>query len=281
MPWNKSLSVNITHDIDYYASLANSVEYARVERAMGVTATYFIQTKYVRDWNDEIFFNGEGVEHLRALTNLGMEIASHSVSHSKVFSTFPLGTGDERYPDYVPYVYEERSTYAGTVMGELRVSKFLLDRFSGGEPVASFRAGYLENPFGLPQALEATGYAYDSTITANNVLSHLPFRLNYERGGDAQVAVWEFPVTIEDERLPSLPERLQSALDIAKNIGRYGGNFVLLTHPNVVGEKLAFQTTLIERLKPDAWFGSIGEIGAWWRARDAVQVDVEPDSLGE
>ena len=273
VPWNKSLSVNVTHDIDYNESLANSVEYARMERELGVTATYFIQTKYVRDWNDEIFFNDRSVDHLNSLSELGMEIASHSVSHSKVFSRFPLGTGRERYPEYVPYVYEERSTYDGTVMGELRVSKFLLDHFSDGEPVVSFRAGYLEYPFSLAQALDATGFAYDSTITANNVLSHLPYRLNHERGGDAQVDVWEFPVTIEDERPPALPDRLDQAIDVARKIARYGGNFVLLIHPNVTGEKLEFQRALISELKSIAWFGSISEFGKWWQARDSVAID--------
>lgn len=277
VPWNRSLTVNITHDIDYNESLANSVIFARLERELGVTGTFFVQTKYVRDWNDEIFFDDRSIAHLRSLVGLGMEVASHSVAHSKVFSSFPLGTGDERYPDYVPYVYEERATYEGTVLGELRVSKFLLDHFSGGDPVTSFRAGYLENPFSLPQALQATGYAYDSTITANNALSHLPYRLNHDRGGDTQVAVWEFPVTIEDERPPALPRRLGQALDVAGKIARYGGNFVLLIHPNVTGEKLEFVRAVIEALKPVAWFGSISDFGAWWRARDGVTVDAETD----
>lgn len=273
VPWNKSLAVNITHDVDYSESLAKSVEYARLERELGVTATYFIQTKYIRDWNDEIFFDDRGVDHVRELVNAGMEIASHSVSHSKVFSGFPPGTGDERYPDYAPYVYAERSTYEGTVLGELRVSKFLLDRFSGGPEVTSFRAGHLENPFSLPQALQTSGYYFDSTITANNALSHLPYRLNFDRGGDAQLAVWEFPVTIEDERPPELPQRLDEAIDVANNIARYGGNFVVLIHPNETGAKLEFERSLIESLKPISWFGSISEFGNWWRTRDAVSVD--------
>ncbi|MFW2403373.1 MAG: hypothetical protein ACN4GT_01320 [Gammaproteobacteria bacterium] len=275
VPWNKSLSVNVTHDVDYNKSLANSVEYARMERSLGVTATYFIQTKYIRDWNDEIFFNDRNIAHLKTLSGLGMEIASHSVSHSKVFSRFPLGTGDERYPDYVPYVYEERSTYNGTVLGELRVSKFLLDQFSDSAPVVSFRAGYLENPFSLPQVLQATGYAYDSTMTANNALSHLPYRLNYGRSGDTEVEAWEFAVTIEDERSPPLPQRLDQAVATAHKIAHYGGNFVLLIHPNALGEKMKFQRELIIALKPIAWFGSIAEFGEWWRARDFVEIDSE------
>jgi hypothetical protein len=30
----------------------------------------------------------------------------------------------------------------------------------------------------------------------------------------------------------------------------------------------------VAALKSDAWFGTIGEFGAWWAARDAVAIDV-------
>lgn len=279
VPWNHALSVNITHDIDYSESLANAIEYAAMERALGVTGTFYIQTKYVRDWNDKVFFNDTSPEHLRALASLGMEIGSHTVAHSKLFSAFPLGTGDERYPDYVPFVYDDREAFGGTVLGELRVSKFLLDHFGSEPKVQSFRAGYLENPFTLPQALAATGYRYDSTITANNAMTHLPYRLNHDRGPATEVAVWEFPVTIEDERPPALTGRLDQALDVARQIARYGGNYVVLMHPNETGPKLEFLRQLIVALQPDAHFASVAEFGRWWEAREQVAVDVDNDGL--
>lgn len=281
VPWNRQLSVSITHDIDYNRSLENAVEYARMERGLGVTGTYFIQTKYIRDWNDKVFFNQASLSDLRALVDLGMEVASHSVSHSKLFSKFPLGDGSESYPDYVPFVYSERQAFAGTVLGELRVSKFLLDQFSGAPRVRSFRAGHLENPFVLPQALAASGYRYDSTITANNAMTHLPYRLNHQRGMTSEVEVWEFPVTIEDEREPAFHLRLPESLAVADKLAAYGGHFVVLVHPNETGEKLESIGQLIEALQPRAWFGSIGEFGAWWEAREAVQIDVDaqPEKL--
>ena len=66
--------------------------------------TYFIQTKYMRDWNDNVFFNQAGLTPLKQLSALGMEIGSHSVAHSRVFNTLPLGSGNERYPSYRPFV---------------------------------------------------------------------------------------------------------------------------------------------------------------------------------
>jgi hypothetical protein len=89
-PFGKSLAVIVTHDVDYTLSMKSAVEYAEVERGYGFAGTYFIQTKYVRDWNDDIFFNLAGVEYLKRLQKLGMELGSHSVSHSETFSRFPL-----------------------------------------------------------------------------------------------------------------------------------------------------------------------------------------------
>jgi hypothetical protein len=40
---------------------------------------------------------------------------------------FPRGTGEERYPDYRPYVASTTKSYNGTVLGELRVSRFTVD----------------------------------------------------------------------------------------------------------------------------------------------------------
>jgi len=98
VPQGKAIATLITHDIDYGASLTNAVQYAKYEAAEGLRATYFIQTKYVRDWNDDVFFNEAGLAPLRQLRELGMEIASHSVAHSQVFTGMQLGSGEERYP---------------------------------------------------------------------------------------------------------------------------------------------------------------------------------------
>jgi hypothetical protein len=272
-PFGKSLAVIVTHDVDYTLSIKNAVEYARIEQGYGLAGTYFIQTKYVRDWNDDIFFNRAGVEYLKQLRQLGMELGSHSVSHSAVFSRFPLGTGDERYPAYRPFVKERFVTVHGTVLGELRVSRFLLDSLLPGQRTVSFRPGHLQYPFSLPEALAATGYRFSSTVTANTALTHLPFQLNYARGSQAEVEVYEFPITVEDELTPPLLARLPQALGLARKLRRYGGLFVLLIHPDVVGPKLEFERRFIEAVRDDAWLGSLEAFGTWWAARDMIEVD--------
>ena len=54
----------------------------------------------------------------------------------------------------------------GTVLGELRVSKALIESLEPGDSVTAFRPGHLAEPRALPQALAATGFRYSSSTTA-------------------------------------------------------------------------------------------------------------------
>ncbi|MEY4592756.1 MAG: hypothetical protein RIR18_1651 [Pseudomonadota bacterium] len=274
VPQGKPLSVILTHDIDYTKSLANAAAYAEFEAQAGVPATYFIQTKYVRDWNDNIFFNHEGVAFLKKLAATGVEIASHSVAHSRVYRHLTLGTGQEQYPDYRPFVRSATRTESASILGELRISRFLLQHFLPEAEVTSFRPGHLSNPYSAPQAMVATGYRYSSSTTANNSLTHLPFRLTYGRAGKAEVGVFEFPVTIEDEAAPRLLDRLPQALALADRLASYGASMVVLIHTDITGHKLEFEKHLVAELRNRAWFGSIRSFGDFWVARDGVEVDV-------
>ena len=276
VPEGRDLSVMITHDVDYSGSLENSVAYAEYQRSRGIRATYFMQTKYYRDYFDEIFFDEDSPQLLETLESMDMEIASHSVSHTDVFASIPLGDGRERYPDYQPRVVEMGTTRGATVLGELRVSKYLLERYVDSR-VVSFRPGFLAYPNALPQALEASGYRYSSSIAAGNALTHLPFRLNYGRDYSAATGVFEFPLSIEDEKPPRMDRRVDEAVALAEQLATYGATCVVLIHPNVTAHKLRFLERFVPRVEPYAWFGTVGEFGDWWRARDAVRVDVERD----
>lgn len=279
VPAGKSLAVVMSHDIDYTRSLKNALTYATFEKEQGIAATHFIQVKYIKDWNDDIFFNTEGATHLKTLQALGVEIGSHSVSHSRSMNAFPLGSGTEQYPGYQPFVKSQDETRNGTILGELRVSKFLLDTFTPGGSVTSFRPGHLRNPYALPQALQATGYRYSSSVTANNSLTHLPFQLTHSRASKQALPVFEFPVTVEDEAAPKLGERLNEAINLAQKISRYGGTFVALIHTDVLDHKLEFERGFVAAVKPYAWFGAMRDFGAWWSARNQVECDVENNGL--
>jgi Polysaccharide deacetylase len=274
VPDGKPLAVMITHDIDYARSVDNAQAYADFERSQKILATYFVQTKYIRDYNDDVFFNDTESPRLRRLRVMGMELASHSVAHSRQFATIPIGTGDERYPSYHPFVQDAKNTTGATVLGELRISKYLLESLDAGDTVTAFRPGYLAEPRALPQALAAVGYRYSSSTTADASLTHLPFALTDDRAGEAESGIFEFPVSIEDEAPPRMDARVNDALDVARRVARYGGEMVVLIHPNVIDYKLKFEQGFVTALRPTAWFGTVSQFGHWWAARDGVACDV-------
>jgi len=273
VPQGRQLAAIVTLDVDYVNSMGNLLAYRDLLAREGVPATFFIQTKYYRDFQDEGFFNDRTLAAVDALGEAGMEIASHSVSHSDMYASLPLGSGNERYPDYQPRVKAIGDTAGASVLGELRVSRFLLEKVSGA-PVASFRPGYLATPPSLPEALEASGYRYSSSATAGNLTTHLPFRSNVQRLYARETAVYEFPVAIEDEIPPIMDQRVDKAVALAQTLARYGASYVILLHPNEVDHKYRFLEQLIPRLKPFAWFGTLNQYGDWWAARDKLRVDV-------
>ena len=275
VPMGRSLTVLMTHDIDFLDSVKNSFDYESYERQAGIRATYFLQTKYVTDASEKAWVTPESLPLLRRLAAAVPELTSHSVAHSLQFAHFAMGSGREKYPSYKPRVVDEDRTDGGTILGELRVSKFLIESLLGVGPLLSFRPGHLADPYVLPQALNALGFRYSSSCTANNSLTHLPYRLTESRESRVETPVYEFPVTIEDEEAPPLGTRLAPALALAETLSGYGGLFVILIHPNEVGGKLDFEKGFVAAWKDRAWFGTMAEFGAWWAARDAVEVDVD------
>ena len=275
-PHGREFTALITHDVDYTESMANVPAYVELARQFDVPATFFIQTKYVTDFNDAAFFDESRVDVLALIRDAGMEIASHTVSHSNELQRMPTGTGTEQYPAYQPFVHDFATVRDATVMGELRVSKFLLEALTDTE-VVSFRPGHLSLPAALPQLLAATGYRYSSSITANEALTHLPYRLMHDRGYDAQVAAFEFPLTIEDEE-GRLGDRLDEAVALSNRIAQYNGLVTILIHTDTLGHKIEFQRQYLEIFRDRAWFDTVRGYGDWWSIRDTVVTDVVQES---
>lgn len=280
MPWllstapaGREVSILFTHDLDYGRAVANAPAFGEALARRGARGSFFVQAKYMKDYNDSIFFDDAALPPLRRLLAGGHEIASHTVSHSRQFDVMPLGTGEERYPAYRPRTTSDTSVEAASILGELRVSKFLLEDRVGAR-VKSFRPGRLSYPFNLPQALVASGYSYSSSITANTVLTHLPFQLTDGRADAALQPVYEFPVTIEDELPPLMGDRIDAGNALIEQIARDRGVVVILTHPNITGHKLRFTEAVADRWRGRAWMGSVTDFGAWWAARDALQTDM-------
>jgi len=153
-----------------------------------------------------------------------MELASHSVSHSPNLLRFPIGTGQEIWQgttydenNYFPFIGQCTNTtgtwttaipnatlcdtpndllyfytLAGSLFGELRVSKFILESISiNNSTVRSFRSGHLLYPDGLPQVLQATGYKYSSSGAANDQNTHMPYQPFYNMAYNQAVDIIE------------------------------------------------------------------------------------------
>lgn len=279
VPDGKRIAAVMSFDVDYVKSMAQLAPYRDLLERNQVPATFFVQAKYYRDYFDSGFFNDKSVGMLRELSKAGMEIASHSVAHTDVFAELPMGTGTEMYPDYQPRVHERGDTRGATILGELRVSRFLLEKLMGKE-VRSFRPGFLACPPALPQALEVAGYRYASSVTAGNVMTYLPYRKLFNRQYAARTSIYEFPVAVEDEHLPLMGERVDAAMELAEKLAAYGGTFVVLTHPNVVAHKYRFFEVILPKLKPMAWMGTLEQLGNWWDARGQMAIDVTAKASG-
>ncbi len=272
VPYNKNLTVCLTHNINFKKALDRAPAFAAEEKKMNIHSTYFIQTRYIRDSRPWIFGSNSDFEKINELFKAGMDVQSSGVSGSSMFDQFDQGTGNEIYPGYKPYVMAFEKTYHGSIYGEMRVSRFLIDRFVKGNKTSTFRSTYLFTPYTYPQSLMASGYRFSSSVPANAALTHLPFQLNYNREYDTEVEAFEFPVTDDDEVPPFNLDRAKNAIALARNIGRYGGCYIGQVHPNAYG--LMVEKEFVNALKDEAWFGTINDFGLWWTARNEVSLDV-------
>jgi hypothetical protein len=268
----------LSHDVDWENSFAPGRDFARVERENRASSTFFIQTKYVDDANSKAFFFSPRIDILRQLRAGGSSLGSHSVIHSRGFNKFDLGSGQETYPAYQPRGLGFDTASGATVFGEVRVSKELLDGNIDGQDTIFFRAGHLRVPVSLPEALERSGYRYDSSFTADDVLSNFPYLLPRGLGFDEDSQIYEFPVTIEDEEAPGFARRVPQAVEVILANAENGAVNVLLIHSNESVQKAHAEDELLRALPPDIGKTDMLTFAEFWRARDQLQWTVKAGS---
>ncbi|HEX2646733.1 MAG TPA: polysaccharide deacetylase family protein, partial [Candidatus Dormibacteraeota bacterium] len=192
VPAGKQTGLCLSHDVDTRESFRNSLAFAQMEAGLGVRSTFFVTTKYFTDSTDIGYYTPDRVAWIRQVQALGAEVGSHSVSHSQDFEAFPLGDSGVGVTTYDP-------THP-TIFGEARVSKQLLDRDLHQHTIG-FRSGYLRYPSDLLDVLEAAGYWFDSSVSAQWVLTNFPFfGFRHRRLGSPHSTVVEVPVTLDDSR---------------------------------------------------------------------------------
>jgi hypothetical protein len=272
IPDGKRSVLLLSHDLDSEASVPSTGDYMAMEQRSGSTSTLFMQMKYVDDSVGPALLSARNLEFLRKAKSEGFELGSHSVSHALTFNKFPKGTGLEIYRDYHPRIAWGSKDYSdGTVFGEVRVSKQLLDGEIPGQHTIFFRAGHLRVPPALPEALERCGYEFDSSFTAGDVLTNFPYSLSLELGMTEDTRIYEFPVTMEDEEAPGLAGHIDSDLTVIEANADNGAISVLLVHPNDPGNKVPAEEAIIRRLPAGVGTSDLAAFARYWRARDHVR----------
>lgn len=268
IPDGQSSVLLLSHDVDWENSFARALDFARMEKEHHASSTFFIQTKYVSDYNSRAFFFGTDLENLRELSAQRFSIGSHSIIHSRGFNHFKLGNGTENFGSYRPHATGFDTASGATVFGEVIASKQLLDGELTGQKTTFFRAGHLRVPPTLPEALQRAGYQFDSSFTADDVLSNFPYALPLGLGFAEDSGLYEFPVTFEDEELPPLPQRIDKALDVIRANAENGAINVILIHSNESKTKLPAEEMILNELPPGVTATDMLTFAQFWRARD-------------
>ena len=273
VPRGKQTGLCLSHDVDAVESFRNAVVFARMEKGLGVRSTFFVTTKYFTDSTDIGYYSPDRVSFIRAVRAQGFEVGSHSVSHSLTFEDFPLGSPRVDLADYDPA--------RPTIYGEVRVSKQLLDRDLRQRTVG-FRSGYLRFPDDLLAVLEQSDYLFDSSVSAQWVLTNFPFFGFRRRAlGSPRSSIVEIPVTLDDSRgelrtrefltANSEDEALRTWLDVIRANAENNAISCLLIHPTDTTFKLATERRLIQAVRGDStWIGAVGELAAFWRGRSRL-----------
>jgi len=266
----------MSHDVDFYQSMRNLPKFSKLEMELGFRATYNILVKYITDDKDRAFFIPRNIPYMLDLQKDGHEIGSHTIVHTKNFFVLPAGDCSETYPSYRPFSVTDLIDKGNpTVCGETKVSKELL-LGAGVEEVVTFRSGHLYYHPHLPKILERYGYRYSSCLSAEDVLSYFPYRYmrNYEHVSEPS-KIWEIPVVLEDEHMPPMYFRVDSALELFEKVYNNGGVYNILDHPDLTWYKLknldlGFIKSFYTQIVDDVWKATTKELGEFWDSRDRV-----------
>jgi hypothetical protein len=284
VPEGKETGLCLSHDVDARESFPNSLAFAKMEASLGVRSTFFVTTKYFLDDTDIGYYTPERVKWIRQVKELGFEVASHSVSHSLRFEGFPVGSPNVNATNY--------DTKHPTLFGEVSVSKQILDR-DLQQQTAGFRSGYLIYPSELLSALETSGYSFDSSVSAQWVLTNYPYFGFRKRSLDSEHSqIVVVPVALDDSRgelairefltAETQQEALRIWTDVIHANAENDAITCLLIHPTDTTYKLETERRLIEANRGNStWIGDVGSVARFWRGRAQLHPSLQKENDGK
>ncbi len=282
VPLDKDAVLMITHDVDATTGMEMAPQFAEMEKRESIMAHYFVTTKYYGDWYAGAYYTPQFVDSLKKVLDNGQTMGSHSVGHFKDFyekEIFPKGASGNTRDNYTPHKDgSDVATIGGTVYGELEVSKLLLENEVGINNVRSYRSGHLAFNYYQPEVLEELGYVFDSSNSANDVLTNFPYHYHYREQFSGDILnLLEIPMTVSDVIEIDGEEIAEDNyakwsdlwLDITLRNADNGASTVLLVHPN-----RDYKISAIEKLLGDLPEGisamNFEAFGDYWLAREGV-----------
>ncbi len=281
----RSLStLMITHDIDSATGMDTLEVFVDYETDNDIEATYNITVRYFDDnLMSDFYTNRQST--MNYIQSHGHNFGSHSVGHFFDFGdddVFPIGEAGNTRDNYNP-TNDGNITFGGSVYGELEVSKSVLEEDIPNETIRNFRAGHLAYHKYLINVLDELGFEYNSSFSANDVLTNFPFQNKMGRSFSGEISnVYEMPVTISDV-FHSNPisifnyfDKANTWLDITRKNLANGAPTVLLIHPNR-NYKLEGMSYYLDELPNDINIMEFDKFGDFWRAREAFVFNSELD----
>lgn len=273
----------ITHDVDATSAIEDIMtDFSSYEYLNNIRSTYFITTHYMHDSVAKDFWNGYE-DQILSVKDKNHEIASHSVSHVPDFdnsSIVPLGNCLENtVQSYRPFFNGGFSENV-TVCGEASVSRTLLENVVE-IPLRAYRTGYLAYNKYLVEGLEKTNYKYNSSSSANNVLTNFPYQSHYGLSMNQGLAnLYEVPNTISDvfmdERISetNYNDKVDIWLDVQKKNAANYSPTILLIHPNRPW-KITAQERFVKEMTSNTAIIPISEYADYWIAREKCDFKIE------
>lgn len=276
LPGDASGLLILSHSLESGDSPAAARQWAAWENSRGVRSTWFVQTNDSDGGQPGPFYDAAFAAALRGVAALGHELAAHTVTHPAAFAALPEGTGLEARRTYRPQTVGG-ALWDATLMGEIRVPKEILEADVPGTKIAGFRAPSFQYPEILDEDLSASGYSWDSSLSAAQVLTHRPFLLTRRRTMTRESRVVELPMTISDE-IPSRRPPLEAAdvLRLIRQVSSEEGTVVWQSRANPANR--ALEAAVLDALPPGTRIETMGEAARWWSAREKTRFRLEPGS---
>lgn len=278
-PLNSTSTLMITHDIDGSTGMDTSHIFSESEKAMDISATYYVTVRYFSDALITDFYNGSQ-DKISAIISDGHVIASHSVGHFPDFadtSAFPIGSPGNSMTNYQPD-NDGFETIGGNVFGECEVSKNVLEQDHGIQ-IKAFRSGHLAYNNHLVDVLDSLDYLYNSSYSASDVLTHFPYQnITGRTFSGTRSNIYEVPVSVSDVfhddpiNAGNYLEKADQWLEVLKKLDANNSPTVLLIHPNRT-YKLAAQEYFISNLPVGVRIAEMTAFADYWRARDVFDFE--------